>query len=158
MGSVRMRNYLKSTSQPQSNLICRPEDSPKGSRQIRLDLAKSQLRKGRKFNIPLRTASPQCSTATTHIADLRLCARITRAVGRHDARFTLILVVDSDKRVIGFHRLGHFVPIRCIKWSGGWPAAGHRIRVTSRVFELVYRSANRRVRSNPATSPPRGLR
>jgi hypothetical protein len=118
----------------------------KGSRPIRLDLAKSQLRKGGEFNIPLRTAPPQRSIATTHIADLRLCARIARAVGRHNARFTLIRVVDTNKRVIGFHRLGHFVPVRCIKWSGGRPAADHRIRVTSRVFKLVYRPANRRVK------------
>ena len=50
--------------------------------------------------------------------------------------------MDTDKRVIGLHRLGHFVPVRRIQWSGGRPAADHRIRVTSRVFELVYRPAN----------------
>lgn len=54
--------------------------------------------------------------------------------------------MDTDKRVIGLHRLGHFVPVRRIQWSGGRPAADHRIRVTSRVFELEYWPANRRVK------------
>jgi hypothetical protein len=54
--------------------------------------------------------------------------------------------MDTDKSVIGLHRLGHFVPVRRIQWGGGRPATNHRIRVTSRVFELVYRPANRRVK------------
>lgn len=85
----------------------------------------------------MRTATPQRSTPTPHIADFRLRTGITRAVWSFDTDLALVLIMNTDQRTVSLHGLCHFVPVCCVQRGGGRPAADRAVGVAGRVLELI---------------------
>jgi hypothetical protein len=85
----------------------------------------------------LRTATPQRTTPTPHIADFRLRTGIIRAVWSFDTDLALVPIMNTYQRTVRLHGLCHFVPVCCVQRGGGRPAADRAVGVAGRVLELI---------------------
>ena len=90
----------------------------------------------------MRTAPSQRSISAAHIANLGLGTRLVGAVGRLDAGFALVGILNADQGVVGFHRLGHLVPPCRVERGGGRPAADDGVGVAGRVLEFIHRAGD----------------